>query len=293
MNQLDTFTSLNLDDLVSSFGWQVRSHAARLLRRLFLGPARTLARHMVGFDMEVGTLGLAEASRRLGRSYVKDMRVFGLDRLPSGPILALSNHPGLTDTLSLFVALNRQDLKIIALQRPFLEALSNTSRQLFYVMDDPAARMGLVRKVSSHLRSGGAVLTFPAGRIEPDPAVYPGALASLDDWTDSVEVFVRIAPETAVVPVLVRGVVWDTAAHHPLLALKRTREEKEKLASALQVLAMLMLGIKPVTVTVQIGQPVRAADFGTTDPQTLHEAVISRMRSLIENPPEGPGESAL
>jgi len=293
MNQLDTFTSLNLDDLVSSFGWQVRSMAARLVRKLFLGPARTLARHMVGFDGEVGSLGLAEASRRLGRSYVQDVRLCGLDRLPSGPILALSNHPGMTDTLSLFVALNRPDLKIIALQRPFLQALSNISPRLFYVLDDPAARMGLVRKVSTHLRSGGAVLTFPAGRIEPDPAVYPGALESLQTWTDSVGAFVRMAPETAVVPVLVRGVVWDVAARHPLLVIKRTREEKERLASALQLLAMIMFGIKPVTVTVQIGHPVRASHLGTTDSRAIQEAVLSEMRHLIEASPEGQSVSAL
>jgi hypothetical protein len=125
-------------------------------------------------------------------------------------------------------------------------------------------------KVSSHLRSGGAVLTFPPAASSLTCGL-PRRAGLLEDWTDSVEVFVRIAPETAVVPVLVRGVVWDMAARHPLLALKRTREEKEKLASALQVLAMLMLGIKPVTVTVQIGQPVRAADLGTTDSRTLHE----------------------
>ena len=293
MNQLDTFTSINLDDLVSSFGWQVRSTLAGLVRRVFLSPARTFAGHMVGFDKDVGALGLAEASRRLQRSYVKDVRVFGLERLPPGPILALSNHPGMTDTLSLFIALNRPDLKIIALQRPFLEALSNISPRLFYVLDDPAARMSLVRKVSNHLRGGGAVLTFPAGHIEPDPAVYPGALESLQTWTDSVGVFVRMAPETAVVPVLVRGVVWDVAAHHPLLALKRTRDEKEKLASALQLLAMVMFGMKPVTVTVQIGDPVLAAHLGTTDSRAVHQAVLAGMRSLIENPPEGRGESTL
>jgi hypothetical protein len=72
---------------------------------------------MVGFDMEVGTLGLAEASRRLGRSYVKDVRVFGLDCLPSGPILA-SRTTGLTDTLSSSSPPTAPDLKIIACSAP-------------------------------------------------------------------------------------------------------------------------------------------------------------------------------
>ena len=293
MNQLDTFTAINLDDLLSSFGWQVRSLLARLVRPLFTAPARAFARHMVAFDKAVGGRGLTEASRLLQRSYVREVRVHGLDRLPAGPVLILSNHPGLTDTLSLFVALNRPDLRIIALKRPFLEALTNMSRQLFYVLDDPASRMSLVRGVSGHLRSGGAVLTFPAGHIEPDPQVYPGAVESLQSWTDSVGVFVRMAPGTTVVPVLVRGVVWDKAARHPLLALKRTREEKERLASAIQLLATVVFGIRPVVVTVEIGRPIDPADLGSRDTAALHKAVLAEMRSLIENPPEGSGVSAL
>ena len=87
-------------------------------------------------------------------------------------------------------------MKIIALDRPFLMALPNLSKQLFFVHDDPASRMKLVRQVSGHLRGGGAALTFPAGEIEPDPNVYPGAVDALQTWTDSVGVFIRMAPET-------------------------------------------------------------------------------------------------
>jgi 1-acyl-sn-glycerol-3-phosphate acyltransferase len=293
LDQLDTFTAINLDDLVSSLGWQVRSLLARLVRPLFLGPARAFARHLVAFDQAIGGRGLTEASRLLQRSYVRELRVHGLDHLPAGPVLILSNHPGLTDTVSLFVALNRPDLKIIALKRPFLEALTNMSKQLFYVLDDPASRMGLVRRVSAHLRGGGAVLTFPAGHIEPDPQVYPGAVQSLQSWTDSVGVFVRMAPGTIIVPVVVRGVVWDKAARHPLLALKRTRQEKERLASAIQLLATVVFGIRPVTVTVQIGRPIDPGEHGGRDTAALHRAVLAEMRSLIDNPAEGPGVSAL
>jgi len=168
LNPIETLTQINLDDLVSSFGSQNRPFFARLLRRLFFRPARRFAGQMLEFDAAVGERGLAEAARLTQRRYVRDVRVFGLDRVPDSAFLALSNHPGMTDTLSLFAALNRPDLKIIALDRPFLLALPNTSRQLFLVRDDPASRMSLVRQVSGHLRSGGSALTFPAGEIEPD-----------------------------------------------------------------------------------------------------------------------------
>ncbi|MDP2777365.1 MAG: hypothetical protein Q8O48_06960 [Anaerolineales bacterium] len=292
-SSLEALTQINLDDLVSSFGWQDHPIPARLLRSVFLTPARTLAKFVVEFDNAVGQRGLVEASRLTLKHFVRDVRVFGLDYVPDSAFLALSNHPGMTDTVSLFCALNRPGLKIIALDRPFLMALPNTSKQLFYLKDDPALRMALVRQVTSHLRNGGAALSFPAGEIEPDPSVYPGAVESLQTWTDSVGLFVRMSPDTVILPVLVRNVIWDKTAIHPLLKIKKTREEREKLAAALQLLTMVMWNVKPVTVTVQIGKPIDHKELGTTDTQVIHQAVLTEMKYLIENPPEGEGISVL
>ncbi len=289
MNPLDTLTQINLDDLVSSFGWQGRPMLARLLRILFRSPARTFARQMVDFDAAVGRVGLVEAARSLQSQYARQVTIHGADLLPDSAFLALSNHPGMTDTLSLFLALARPDLKIIALDRPFLTALPETSQRLFYVRDDSAARMGLVRQVSAHLKNGGAALTFPAGHIEPDPNIYPGALESLNDWTDSVGVFVRMAPETAVVPLLVRGVLWERTARHWLVNLKKDREDRERLAAALQLLAHVALRQKDVHVQVQIGRPIRARELGSTDTTVIHQVVLAEMRRLIQNPPTGDG----
>jgi hypothetical protein len=293
LNGLQTLTQINLDDLVSSFGWQDQSLPAHALRWIFHKPAQTFAKIMLEFDTAIGDRGFVEAARLTQKRFVRDVRVFGLDRVPDSAFLALSNHPGMTDTLALFTALNRPDLKIIALDRPFLLALPNLSKQLFFVRDNPADRMKLVRQVSGHLRGGGTALTFPAGEIEPDPDIYPGASDSLQKWTDSVGVFVRMAPETVILPVLVRNVIWDKTANHPLLKIKKTRMEREKLAAALQLLAMVMWDAKPVTVTVQIGNVVDPKKLGSTDTQIIHQAVLAEMKSLIENPPQGDGVGVL
>ena len=292
-SNLDLLTQINLDDLVSSFGWEARPFFARILRRFFLKPAQSFAQQMLEFDSAIQTLGLTQASRRTERHYVRDVRAFDLDRVPVGPFLALSNHPGITDTLALFCTLNRPDLKVIALDRPFLMALPNMSKQLFFVKDDPASRMALVRQVSGYLRNGGAALTFPAGEIEPDPEVYPGAVESLQAWTDSVGVFIRMAPETAVLPILVRNVIWDKAAKLPLLKIKKTRDEREKLVAALQLLAMVMWNAKPVTVTVQLGEPITVKELRTTETKVIHQAVLNEMKRLIENSPKEDGVSVL
>lgn len=292
-SQLDRLTQLNLDDVISSFGLQNHSIPARLLRQFFFKYAQTFARQMTEFDIETGKRGVASGARVTLRNYFDDIRVYGSELMPASGYLALSNHPGLTDTLATFAALNKPDLKIIALQRPFLEALTNVAKQLFYVTDDSVSRMTLVRQVSAFLRNGGAVLTYPAGRIEPDPDVHADAVDSLNSWTDSVGVFLRMAPETPILPVLVRGVVWKKALHHPLTRLRRTRIEREALAAAFQVFAHMRGKIKGVRVRVQIGSPIYALQLGTTKTRIVHQAVLAEMKRLIENPPQGEGKPLL
>jgi hypothetical protein len=275
--QLETLTNINLDDLVESFGWKHYPILAKLLRIMFRKPAETFAKHVIEYDDMVGSQGIVAGGWNLTLRYVKELRIINPERIPDSAFLALSNHPGMTDTVALFAALNRNDLHIIALDRPFLNELPNTTKQLFYVYDDPAKRMSLVRQVSQHLKSGGAALTFPAGEIEPDPDVYHGAVESLSNWTDSVGVFIRMSPNAAILPVLVRNVVAKKYANHWLLKIKKTKVEKEKLATALQLLGMILFNEKPVTVTIQIGNPIYGKDANE-----IHQAVLKEMKNLIE-----------
>lgn len=291
-SQLQTLTQINLDDLVTSFGWQNSPFPSKLLKFIFKRPAQIFAQHVIEYDDTVGSHGIVEGGWNLTRRYVQDLHIFNADRIPDSAFLALANHPGMTDTVALFTALNRKDLRVIALDRPFLSELPNTTKQLFYVYDDPAKRMSLVRQVSSHLKAGGAALTFPAGEIEPDPDIYEGAIESLKDWTDSVGVFIRVTPEAAILPVLVRNVVSKKYANHWSLRIKKTKEEKEKLATALQLLGMIIFNEKPVTVTIQIGKPIYARVLGTTETNVIHQAVLAEMKNLIENPPFGVGQLA-
>lgn len=294
-SQLDRVTSINLDDLVASFGWEKQPALAFILRTIFFVPAQKFARQVVEFDNAVGETNLAEASRTVMRKrYVKDIRVHGREHPPqSGPALFLSNHPGMSDTVSLFAAIDRADLKIIAVHRAFLASLVNVTGHLYYISDSASERMQAVRGVSAHLRQGGSALTFPAGEIEPDPLVHPDALDWLDKWSDSAGVFLRFAPDTKIVPVLVGGVIWERTAHHWLTRLKRTRLEREKLAAALQLLALIARNLRPNTVHVRFARPVTVEEVGSTDSQAIHRVVIERMRELIESPPKDEGVSAL
>jgi len=294
-SQLMSLTKINLDDLVSSIGWENYPALASILRRLFIRPARTFAHQMVEFDNAVERVGLGEASRQILRTrYVEDVRVHQQENVPlRGPVLFLSNHPGMADTLSLFSAIHRTDLRVIALHRPFLVSLVNVSLQVSYISDDNAERIRTTREVLSHLRKGGAALTFPAGEIEPDPTVHEDALDSLNNWTDSAGVFIRFAPDTKIVPVLVSGVIWDKSVKHFLTRFKNTRRERDKLAAALQVISILILNARPTTVHVQFAKPITLEEVGSKDTGAIHEVVIERMRGLLLENPGDDGVSAL
>jgi hypothetical protein len=294
-SQLNTFTQINLNDLVSSFGWENQPLLSAILRRLFIRPAQTFAQHMVDFDNDTGRVGLGEAARRVLRAhYVKDVRVHGIEHLPRNePALFLSNHPGMVDTLALFSAINRPDLRIIALHRPFLISLVNVSRQLSYISDDSNERIRTTRDISAHLRKGGAALTFPAGDIEPDPTVYNDAEDSLAKWTDSAGVFIRFARDTKIVPVLVSGVVWDKSVRHFITRIKRTRKERDKLATAIQSFPMMTFNARLTTVHVQFARPITLEEIGSTETHAIHKMVIGRMHGLLSNKPNDEGVSAL
>ena len=71
-------------------------------------------------DRAVGESGLPGGAQQGLYHFARDVKLFGHENVPAeGPALFLSNHPGMIDTLSLFAAIARRDLRIIALDRPF------------------------------------------------------------------------------------------------------------------------------------------------------------------------------
>jgi hypothetical protein len=63
-----------------------------------------------------------------------------------------------------------------------------------------------------------------------------------------------------------------------------------KAAAALQLVASVMLNLRPVSVRVQIGRPIYASDIGSTKSRALHQAVLAEMAAMIRNPACGQGD---
>lgn len=276
--QVDALTEINLDDLIDAAGlmWMRGTPMRHLLRPW----ARRFAQTAQAFDAHVGEHGLSAGSAWLVAQMTAGLGTTGLEHLPAeGPVFILSNHPGMSDTIALFASLAlRPDLRVIALDRPFLRALPNVARQLIFLPADESGRRAVLRDAARHLQHGGALLTFPAGEIEPDPAVAgpEPAIRALQRWSSSYGLLARLVPETRVVPALVSHVISPAARRHPLTLLRSTAHDKARLAAALQV---ALPRYRDQTARVDFS-PALSAE--RTDQRALCASVTARMSQLIQ-----------
>lgn len=279
MTTLDELTKINSDDLLSAFGLSRVRRGRGLLERLCRPAARRLARQILMYDSLVASAGLQVGGTWALGQFVRNLVVHGQHSLPrSGSVLIVSNHPGLYDTIALIASIPRGDLRIVAADRPFLRALVHTSHHLITVTEAATERIRVIRAATRHLRSGGALLTFPGGRIEPDPAVLPGAVDALDDWSESITTFARLVADLTVVPVVVSGVLSSAALRHPLAYL-RGRRHHHLLAATLQI---LLPSLQPGTVCVSFGQSITPRALCDGDGTAVSATVIAECRRLIE-----------
>ena len=89
------------------------------------------------------------------------------------------------------------------------------------------------------LKQGGAVLLMGSGTIDPDPAIYHGAVESLQRWTDAVNLFSRLVPQIQIMLAVVSHIVSPKWASHPLTWLQRGGMEKRRIAEFGQLIQQL------------------------------------------------------
>jgi hypothetical protein len=253
--RIETLTRICAAEILDAFGLGGAERGRALLDGAARLAARRVAHKAAVYDEIVGGAGLKSGGIWAVSHMAKSLDIVGADGVPrDGPLLVVSNHPGLSDTVALFSAIPREDLKVVAAERPFLSALPNTSRRLLAVDEASTKRFGLIRDAARHMKSGGAVLTFPGGGIEPDPAILPGAGEALYRWSESLDLFARLVPGLAVVPVVVSGVLSRRALRNPLTFLRSREEDRRWLAATIQ---MLSPGLHATSVRVEFGRPLR------------------------------------
>jgi hypothetical protein len=180
---------LTLDECARAIGVANLGHVAqRTLTLPFRPVAAKLGRNLERFDADLRQQPLAVAASHALSRFGVELRGGPLSVPPKGPLLVLSNHPGAYDALALFASIPREDLRILAAERPFLRAMPALSEHLVFVPDatapdDNAARGTGLRALIRHLRQGGCAVHFGAGQIEPDPAFHPPETA-IGRWHD-------------------------------------------------------------------------------------------------------------
>ncbi len=229
-----------IDEIFTAFKLPARGWARRWFGPLFRLPTQRFAEHFAAADDAIGEGGMTAGCRVVVDRFGIGLEVHGEETLPeSGPLLIVSNHPGAYDSVSIGSRLRRKDLKIIVFETPFYHAMQHADKWFIHAPTQPEGRMLALRQAVEHLRSGGAVLQFGSGVIEPDPALYGNVEETLQDWSPSIEVMLRKAPETKLVLTVASGVLLRRFAMSPLTKLVRGGISQRRVAEFTQVLTQL------------------------------------------------------
>jgi len=278
-------------ELTRAMSLHQRPGVGRLLRLLMGGQAERLARIAIGYDDEIGRAGLAAGGRWLVPHFVAGYDADGVERIPAeGPLLIVSNHPAALDGFLISSFVERRDFKVVVGEIPVWKYLPNFCSHAIWSPKaaDTAGRMQTVRNAVRHLESGGALLTFPRGTIEPDPSFMADPDVDFGKWSRSLEIFLNRVPQTRVLVTMVSGVIAPQAARNILTWSRRGRGEKQRLAFMYQFIRQTitgkeLYGLRP---RVTFGELLSTATHGEVMPEIQRSALrtlqfhLSRLRAL-------------
>lgn len=274
------------DEVFKALGVSPQVWYRKLIAPWLSLPIRRFVRLATDFDCFVSQNGFSAASRWVLPKFVREVRYEGVEHVPTtGPLLVVSNHPGTVDSLCIAAGLGRPDLKIVASGIPFLRGLPASARYLIYSSLDIHVRMLVVRSIIRQLCEGGAVLIFPSGWLDPDPAVLAGAREAITHWSPSLEVILRQVPQTQVLVTQVGGVLDKGYARHILTHLRRTPRDRQRVAEFLQTMRQLVWGHQlPLYPLVSFAQPCSVADLAQSGADgSLMPGIIQRAQTLLES----------
>lgn len=244
-DRLSLLNASFLNEIIRAMGLPNHFLTRFFIRLIFESSTLRFANMVLGLDREIEQHGAMQGARWLLRHFVTGFDVCGAELIPpSGPLIIASNHPASYDGMVITACVPRRDLKIIIGDIPPYQFVPHISSCAIF--SPPAknvfGRMQTVRKAIQHLKDGGALLIFPRGGIEPDPAFMPQPDAEFHNWSRSLEVFLRSVPETNVLVTAVSGVTSEKIFKHPFTWFRRSRADRQRLAFMYQILLQAWSG---------------------------------------------------
>jgi hypothetical protein len=259
-----TLARLSGDEMVAALQWDAAPPwVKRTASSAFAIASWPLGRALARFDRAIAADGLPSAANgmlaALGARWTSNVAA------PTcGPLVVVANHPGAYDALALMAAIGRRDLAIVAADRRFLRALPALGTHLVFVPDDArdGGRATAVRRAMRHVRGGGALLHFGAGRIEPDASFATAGESLLAEWSAGTGAFLRAAAASraAVMLAFVSGVHSARAKRSVVNRLA----ERRGITTVAPLLQIALPGYGDVSVRVSLTPP-RTWDAGATE----------------------------
>jgi hypothetical protein len=288
---MDTETNLLSRSLVAEIAGSIGFRNSPLVQEMVWILCRPvtdrLARIGVQFDRDVFQDGFSAAMGNALKIFIKKVTARGQEYIPSsGALLVLSNHPGTYDSLIISSALGRDDLCIISGDIPFLKKLPQAHKHFFFISEkDQNVRTVAARQAIRHLRAGGAVLLYGFGHIDPDPAVYDDAPSIIEKWSPSIELFLKLVPETRVITTITSGVVSPKWRRSLLYHLRRDPVDRRRLVEFGQVMTQLLFpGTFRQSPFISFSAPVTTTMLvKESDSKRLLQAVIARGKILMRD----------
>lgn len=276
-----------IDEIFKALGIRADSRWRSWFGHIFLPIVRGFIRQAVAFDQSVARHGFRASAQEWLNKWITGLQVVGKEQLPSeGPLLIAANHPGTYDGLAIAATVPRQDLRIVTAANPFFRTLPNAREHFIYATRDVHVRVATLRNALRHLQSGGALLIFPSGKLEPDPLHFKhAARQALSRWSASLKLFLSKVPQTLLVVAMNAGFVDQEFLQHPLARLMKTDENRQKLAEFIQVIQQIVFNRRiPSRPHVFFSEPMSFSQLkdNTSD---IHEEIILTASRLLERIP--------
>lgn len=274
---LHTLSETLIYELTKALALPQTERAKRWVRLIFGKAARAAAEVGLGLDRAVAEGGLYGGARWLLPRFVKSHAARGVENIPpSGPLVIAANHPANVDSVVISAYIPRPDYKVIIGDIPFFEHLPHVSQRAIYAPDiaDTIGRMQTIRQSLRHLKSGGALLIFPRGGIEPDPDFMPNPDGEFHRWSRSLEIFLEHVPRLQILIAMVSGVIAPKTLRHPITWFRRQPPDKQRLAFLYQLARQMLAGkeIFGLTPRVTFGEIIHGASRSHTLAEIEHAA---------------------
>jgi hypothetical protein len=208
----------------------------------------------------------------------------GAENIPlTGPAIILANHPGAYDSMAIGSQIPRRDLNVIVAKTRFYQVLPHIHPHMHYASNDRSESMTALRQAIEHLKTGGILLQFGSGNIDPDPALHPVDETDFEDWSPSIEIMMYKVPEVQVVPTIASNVLLKRFANHPLTRLRREPMDRRRLAEFMQIIQQLLfpksVDAKP---RISFGKPFSLIDLEEANSRRrIMPAVIERIHHQL------------